>query len=164
MNDTPSAGSPAPHRTFLVVVDDTEEMQVALKYASRRARATGGRVILLYVIQPAEFQHWAGVGRIMQDESRQDAERRVAELSEIVNRISGKIPVVHLREGNRRDELLKLVAEDPSISVLVLAAGTGSEGPGPLVSFLVGKASGKVRVPITIVPGHLSDDQLEAVT
>ena len=77
---------------------------------------------------------------------------------------SGQIPVVYMREGNRRDELLKILDEEPAISILVLGAGTGPEGPGPLISHMIGKAAGKVRVPITIVPGNLTDEQLSAVT
>jgi hypothetical protein len=73
------------------------------------------------------------------------------------------MPVVHIREGRRRDELLKLIDEEPDISILVLAAGTGPEGPGPLITALVGKMSGRMRVPITIVPGSLTDVQLDAL-
>jgi hypothetical protein len=73
------------------------------------------------------------------------------------------MPILFLREGNRRDELLKLIAEEPSISILVLAAGTGSAGPGPLVSYIVGRMS-TLRIPVTVVPGNLSDQQLDAIT
>ena len=72
--------------------------------------------------------------------------------------------MVHIREGRRRDELLALLDEEPGISILVLAAGTGPEGPGPLVTHLVGKMSGKMRVPITVVPGSLTDAQIAELT
>ena len=87
----------------------------------------------------------------------------LAKLAEQVREISGSPPVVHIREGRRRDELMKLIDEEPGISILVLAAGTGSEGPGPIISALVGKNAGRVRVPITIVPGHLTDAQIAAL-
>jgi nucleotide-binding universal stress UspA family protein len=164
MSDAPTAPIPKGNRTFLVVVDETEEMRVALHYASRRAKATGGRVALLYVIDPSEFEHFMGVREIMREEKRQEAEETINKLADVIVGDSGQIPVVYMREGNRRDELLKILDEEPAISILVLGAGTGPEGPGPLISHMIGKAAGKVRVPITIVPGNLTDEQLSAVT
>lgn len=158
------AAPSASARTFLVVVDDTEELHVALRYACRRAKGTGGRVALLYVIEPTEYQHWMAVGEIMREERRQEAEELLKTLSELVNRCSGQVPALYVREGPRQDELLKLVNEEPSISILVLGAGTGKEGPGPLITYLVTKAAGKLRVPITIVPGNLTDEQIAALT
>jgi hypothetical protein len=78
--------------------------------------------------------------------------------------LSGQLPVLHLREGDKPGELLKLIAEEPHISILVLAAGTGSEGPGPLITQLVGRLSGRLAVPITVVPGGLTDDRIDALT
>jgi len=164
MSDAPTAPISKGNRTFLVVVDETEEMRVALRYASRRAKATGGRVALLYVIDPSEFEHFMGVREIMREEKRQEAEETIKKLADVIVGDSGQIPVVYMREGNRRDELLKILDEEPAISILVLGAGTGPEGPGPLISHMIGKAAGKVRVPITIVPGNLTDEQLSAVT
>jgi nucleotide-binding universal stress UspA family protein len=162
--DKQATATPLPSRTFLVVVDETEELQVALRYACRRARGTNGRVALLYVIEPNEYQHWMAVGEIMREERRQEAEELLKTLSEVVHQTSGQIPVLYVREGHRQDELLKLIDEEPSISILVLGAGTGNEGPGPLITFLVTKAAAKLRVPITIVPGNLSEEQIASLT
>lgn len=151
-------------RTFLVVVDDSEEMRAALQYACRRARKTGGRVALLRVVEPAEFQHFASIGNLMRAEARQEAELLLQKIASEVHAISGEMPTLYVREGSVRDELLTLISEEPSISVLVLAAGTGSEGPGPLVSALAGKYSSRLRIPVTIVPGSLSDEALESLT
>jgi nucleotide-binding universal stress UspA family protein len=164
MSEAPTPPVAKSNRTFLVVVDETEEMQVALRYASRRAKATGGRVALLYVIDPSEFEHFMGVREIMREEKRQEAESTLQKLADVIVEDCGQIPVVYLREGNRRDELLKVLNEEPGISILVLGAGTGPEGPGPLISHLIGKNAGKIRVPMTIVPGHLTQEQLDAVT
>jgi nucleotide-binding universal stress UspA family protein len=150
-------------RIFLVVVDETEEMRVALHYAARRARHTGGRVALLYVIEPTDLQQWMAVETLVREEKRQEAEALLGKLSAEVKELAGSMPVVHIREGRRRDELLKLIEEEPGISILVLAAGTGPEGPGPLITALVGKMAGRLRVPITIVPGNLSPEQLAAL-
>jgi len=154
---------PSSNRVFLVVVDDTEEMKAALRYACRRARHTSGRVALLRVVEPAEFQHFATIGNLMRAEARQEAEELLQRMAAEVNDISGHLPVLYVREGNPREELIKLIDEEPQISILVLAADTGPGGPGPLVTAMTGKFIGKLRVPITIVPGNLSDDQLEAI-
>jgi nucleotide-binding universal stress UspA family protein len=158
---TDSAAQP---RIFLVVVDDTEEMRVALRYAALRARRTGGHVALLYVIEPSDLQQWMAVETLMREERREEAEVLLQKLSGEVADLCGSLPIVHIREGRRRDELMALLDEEPSISILVLAAGTGAEGPGPLVTQLVGKMSGKMRVPVTVVPGSLSDEQIAALT
>jgi len=150
-------------RIFLVVVDETEEMRVALRYASLRARHTGGRVALLYVVEPSDLQQWMAVETLMREERREQAEALLQKLSAEVGDLCGAMPIVHIREGRRRDELLALLEEEPSISILVLAAGTGPEGPGPLVTQLVGKMSGRMRVPITVVPGSLTDEQIAAL-
>ena len=150
-------------RIFLVVVDDTEEMRVALRYAALRAQHTGGKVALLYVIEPSDLQQWMAVESLMREERREAAEALLQRLSGEVAELCGSLPVVYIREGRTRDELLAMLAEEPGISILVLAAGTGPEGPGPLVTHLVGKMSGRMRVPITVVPGNLSDDQIAAL-
>ena len=150
-------------RIFLVVVDESAEMPVALYYASRRARNTGGRLALLYVIEPSEIQQWAAVEQLMQEERRQEAEQVLQKLAKEVNQNAGAMPVLYVREGTRRDELLNLIDEDPSISILVLGASTGAEGPGPLISYLAGKGAGRLKIPLTIVPGGLSKQQLDAI-
>jgi nucleotide-binding universal stress UspA family protein len=151
-------------RIFLIVVDESEEMRVALRYAALRARRTGGHVALLYVIEPSDLQQWMAVETLMREERREEAEALLQKLSGEVADLCGSLPIVYIREGRRRDELMALLDEEPSISILVLAAGTGAEGPGPLVTQLVGKMSGKMRVPVTVVPGSLTDEQIAALT
>jgi hypothetical protein len=153
-----------PPRIFLVVVDESPEMPVALYYASRRAQRTGGRVALLRVIPPHEAHGLASVEALMREEAQQEAQQLLQRLAKAVVDWIGKLPVIYIREGSARDELMDLVANDPSISILVLAAGTGQEGPGPLVSFLVSKGLAKLRTPVTIVPGSLTHDEIDAIS
>ena len=151
-------------RIFLVVVDQTEEMETALYFACKRAFRTGGRVAMLYVIEPPEFQHWLGVERVMEDEARAEAEETLQTMAEQVQSIVGKMPVLHVRQGPRRDELLALINEDPAISVLVLGTAAGHEDPGPLVNYLIGQMSGQMRLPVILVPGLLTKEEIDAVT
>ncbi|EKV32229.1 Universal stress protein UspA [Caenispirillum salinarum AK4] len=147
-------------RTFLVVVDESEEMGAALLYASARARATGGVVALLKIIEPPEFAHFAAIGERMADENREAAEQTLHRFAAETVKMSGRPPVLYLREGHPEEEVRDLLETDGEISVLVLATGTGAEGPGPLVSALTGKAAGRIRVPVTIVPGNLTEDEI----
>ena len=150
-------------RVFLVVVDESPELKVALRYACARAKKTGGRVALLYVIESADFQQWVGVGELMREEARQEAEQTLQRIAADVQKQSAAMPVLYVREGERRDELLKLIDEEPTISILVLGASTGPRGPGPLVSALTSKFVGKLRVPVTIVPGNLSLEDVDNI-
>jgi len=160
---TPDAAEKAINRIFLVIVDESQELKVALRYACVRARKTGGRVALLTVIEPAEAQHWMGVNELMREEARMAAEQTLQKVAADVQKTSAAMPILYVREGDRRDELLKLIDEEPSISILVLGAATGAKGPGPLVSALTTKFVGKLRVPITIVPGNLSVESIDTI-
>jgi len=170
MTDAPSVqptstrATAAVPRIFLCVVDESAEMGVAIHYAARRARSTGGHVALLYVMEPTGLQHWGAVEALMQEERRTEAEQTVQRLAKQVNTIAGTMPALYIREGNLRDEVLKTIDEDPTISVLVLGAGTGPEGPGPLVSYLTGKGVTRLRVPLTIVPGNLTPEQVDLIS
>jgi len=151
-------------RVFLVVVDETAEHRVAVHYAARRAAHTGGRLALLRVVEPVEVQHWISVQELAQEERREAAEQLLMQLCEEVAPVAGTMPVVYIREGRVQDELIALINEDPSISILVLAAGTGQAGPGPLIAYLTGKQAARLRIPITIVPGGLSLEQIDALS
>src|SRR6266850_4309866 len=110
-------GETADPRVFLVVVDETEELQIAVHYAARRAAHTGGRVALLYVIEPSELQQWVAIENLAREERREEAEQLMQRLCEEILPIAGSMPIVYIREGPRRDELLALIAEE-NISIL----------------------------------------------
>ena len=150
-------------RVFLTVVDDSPERAVALRYACLRARKSGGRVALLRVTEPPEGQEWAGIGALMQEERRQEAEQLLSALAAQVGEITGGLPLLLIREGDAVEEVLATLAEDPRISILVLATATEG-GPGPLVTALTGRHAGRLRCPMTIVPGEMEDAELDRVT
>jgi nucleotide-binding universal stress UspA family protein len=150
-----NAGSP---RKFLVVVDKTPECRVALRFAARRAQHTGGRVSLFCAAQPVDFQQWKGVEEIMKDEAHQDAESLIYEAAKTVNEMTGIIPELLIEQGEPDRCLLELIRHDKDISILVLASSTSKEGPGPLVSLFIGRIQ---AIPVTIVPGNLTDDAVD---
>lgn len=151
-------------RIFLVVVDDSEEMRAALRYACRRAQKTGGRVALLWVVQSSELQQYALLGQNMASEIRSQAEERLQSLAKEVTHISGHDPLLFIREGETQEELLKLLEEEPRISILVLAANDTVEDLGPLVSGVTGSLQETLRIPTTIVPGSLTDQEIDVMT
>ena len=148
---------------FLVVVDDSEEMHQALQFACGRAEAVVGKVALLYCIAPSEFEYFAGVGELMRAEAREAAEEKMSIHAEYVQQLTNSTPILYVREGDIRDELLSLISEEKDISLLVLGADTNSETAGPLITFMVARGASNCRVPITVVPGNLNDEQIDAL-
>lgn len=145
-------------RKFLVVVDKTPECRVAVRFAARRAQHTGGRVSLLCVAAPVDFQQWQGVEEIMMDEAHQDAEALVYDAAKTINELTGITPEILIEHGEPVECLMELVRRDRDISILVLASGMAKEGPGPLVKLFAAKVQ---AIPVTIVPGNLSDEEVD---
>lgn len=150
-------------RKFLVVLDDSRECLNAMRFAALRAAHTGGGVEILSVIPPDEFNHWVGVGEIMREEARERIVAHFEVFAKWMRDRQGIDPELVIREGEPVAEIMAQVKEDPEIGVLVLGAGTEKGGPGPLVTQL-SKNSGSLPIPITIVPGDLSKERLEAIT
>ncbi|HUE64584.1 MAG TPA: universal stress protein [Rhizomicrobium sp.] len=159
MSDPAAAIARAP-RKFLVVVDKTPEHKVALRFATRRAQHTGGRVTLMCPAQLPDFQQWRGVEEIMRDEAHAEAESMLYEAAKTVNELSGILPELVIPYGRPTDCLFQLLQEDKAISILVLASGTAKEGPGPLVSMF---STAVQAIPVTIVPGNFTNEQIDAL-
>ena len=151
-------------RKFLVILDDSRECLNAMRFAAMRAAHTGGGVEILAVVEPEEFNHWIGVGDIMREEARERIEVHFEVFAKWMRDKQGIDPELVIREGEPIKEILAQVKEDGEIGVLVLGANTDSKaGPGPLVTQLT-KNAGSLDIPITIVPGDLSKERLEAIT
>ncbi|MEL6549493.1 MAG: universal stress protein [Pseudomonadota bacterium] len=150
-------------RKFLVVLDDSRECLNAMRFAAMRAANTGGGVAVLAIIPPDEFNHWIGVGEVMRAEARERIEAHFEVFAKWMRDRQGIDPELIIREGEAVPEIMAQVREDGEIGVLVLGAGTDSGGPGPLVTQL-SKNSGSLEIPVTIVPGDMSKERLEAVT
>lgn len=150
-------------RKFLVIADDSPEFEAALRYACRRARSTGGRVAMLRVIPSATDEHWSGVRDEIGRQQRAEAEALLARLGEEAAERSGATPLFLIEEGEPPEAIRKVVAADPEIKIMVLAAASGGRGPGPLVSAMLksGAAFGGRKLPVTIVPGELTDREIE---
>lgn len=150
-------------RKFLLIIDESQEVDAALFYAASRISHSSGSIVMLYVIEPQQFQHWIKVRESQLEEETNKAKamfrlaRRKLNQAGFENIASEEV----LREGVKADEIIKLIDEDEDVAILVLGAATEAEGPGPLVSTLAaGKAAGSFPVPITIVPGNLEFEDI----
>jgi nucleotide-binding universal stress UspA family protein len=149
---------------FLVVIDDSPEADRAVYFASRRALRTGASVIMLRVIETQDRnQQWLGVADIMRAEAHEEANAVLDRHAARTSSITGVMPERVIREGEKAEELLKLIEEDEDIAILVLAAAASKEGPGPLVATLA-KNAGEFPIPVALVPGHLSDADLDSMS
>jgi nucleotide-binding universal stress UspA family protein len=142
-------------RKFLAIVDDTSESERAVTYASIRMQSTNGVLVLLYVIDTEDFQHFLGVEKIMREEATANAHAALDAQAARIRQKYGIEPELVVREGDR-------IEEDQDIAILVLAAGSGKEGPGPLVASVVGKGAA-FPIPVTIIPQTLSDEDIESL-
>lgn len=148
---------------WLVVIDDTPECDRAVYFAARRAARVGAGVVMLRVIETGDHsQQWLGVADIMKQEALEEANAALERYAARANGIAGITPERVVREGKTADEILKLIEADEDIAILVLAAGTSNEGPGPLVSS-IGRTAGNYPIPVAIVPGHLTDEEIDAL-
>lgn len=150
-------------RKFLIILDDTPEMLNALRYAALRAAKTGGGVEMLAVISPEEFQPFMGVADVMRAEAHEKIEAHFQIFKSRLEKREGISPSLAIREGDKIEEIIAHIRSDPEIGVLVLGAGT-EKGPGPLVAALTGRRMADMHVPITIVPGAMSKDEIVAVS
>jgi len=150
-------------RKFLVVADDSAEFQAALRFACRRARSTSGRVAILRVIEPAVFEHWSGVREEIERQLREEAEAALQDSAPLVQAETGYPPEFLIVDAeNVRAALRQVIGADADIKILVLAAAVEGRGPGPLVASLAkeGVKWGERKLPVTIVPGDLTDTEI----
>jgi len=152
-------------RKLLVVVDETPECESALAYAASRAQRTDGKLALVFVIEPGDFQHWLGVEEIAREEGHNKARAVFRLFGRKLKNMGFEeiVPEEIIREGHKAEEITQLIEEDHDIGVLVLGASRDPSGPGPLVTSLAGGRSGTFQIPITVVPGCLATEEILAM-
>jgi nucleotide-binding universal stress UspA family protein len=150
-------------RTYLVVIDDSDEARVALRFAARRAAKTGGAVEILALVPRPEFVQWGGVQAAMEEEAKLRAEALVARAAGELIEETGLRPSITVREGEPVAVVRELLKNSPSVAALVLGApATG--GPGPLIAHFAGAEAGAMPCPVMIIPGSLSDEALDLLS
>lgn len=147
-------------RKFLAVVDSTPECEKAIHYCARRVSAIDADLVLIFVIEPGDFQHWLGVEDVRRAEEHAAAEAALAKASGWAVHFGGITPELVIREGKPVAAIEALIEEDHDIALMVLAAGEHGDGPGPLVSAIAGSGS-TFSIPVTIVPTTLTDEEID---
>ena len=156
-------GDDEPKRTYLVVIDDSSEARVALRFAARRAIKTNGDVEILAIVEPQDFVQWGGVQAAIEEEQKLRIEGVVSgAVGEMMDE-SGLKPSIVIRTGEPVKVVREYIGERLEVAALVLgAAPTGN--PGPLVANFTGNDAGKLPCPVMIIPGSLDDDRLEQLS
>jgi nucleotide-binding universal stress UspA family protein len=150
-------------RTYLVVVDDSAESRVALRFAARRAAKTDGRIEVLGIVEPQDFVQFGGVQAAIEEEQRHRIEGVVSSaIGEILDE-SGVEANVIIRQGEAVRTVREFIGERDEVCALVLgAAANGS--PGPLVAEFAGMDAGLLPCPLMIIPGGMTDERLEQLS
>ncbi len=146
----------------MAVIDETPECDRAIYYAGRRAKNSSGGLVLLYVISDEDFDQWIGVGEIMRTEAREEAEAILAKKAQSVRETIGIEPELVILEGKAIEKILDLIETDRDIAILVLAAGSGKDGPGPLVAAMSSRGA-LFPIPVTVLPDQLSNEEIDAL-
>jgi len=150
-------------RTYLVVVDESPEAEIALRFAARRAVKTGGGVEILALIAPTEFVQWGGVQATIEEEARLHAQAVVAGAAGTLLAESGVTPSIVVRQGDGPKIVREMIASNPDVAALVLGAAA-SGPPGPLVSHFAGADAGALPVPVMIIPGSMTREAIDRVS
>jgi nucleotide-binding universal stress UspA family protein len=150
-------------QSYLVVVDETGEADVALRYAARRAARGGGTVLILAVVPPQEFVQWGGVQAAMEEEARLRAEAMGLQAANALDEEAGVQRTILVRHGDPVKAITELLKERDDVGALVLGAAAEG-GPGPLVAHFSGAVAGTLPCPLVIVPGRLSDEALDRLS
>lgn len=149
--------------TFVVVVDDTPECAKALRYAALRARHTGAKVLVLHVLPPGPFLEWRGAQQEINAEEERIGEEILLAKALEAETLSGERPETRLIRGVAKQAVLEALTSDRSVRALVLAAAARGR-PGPLVDFFAGQQAGKLPCMVIVVPGSISDSDLDRLT
>src|SRR5690606_31108503 len=149
--------------TYSVVADGPAEFLVTELYAAGLAKAHGAHPAIVREIEPQDFMHWGGIVSKMKAEIREEAERAVWEAARTMGEMTGVVPSVYIEEGKKAEVLEKIIAGDSNIKMPILAGDTAGSSPGPLTSHFTGKGLAKLRVPVLIIPSHLSPEDIEGL-
>ena len=156
-------GDAQPKRTYLVVVDDSAEARVALRFAARRAAKTNGRIEVLGIVEPQDFVQWGGVQNAIEEEQRLRIEGVVsAAIGELLDE-SGVEAKIIIQQGEAVKAVRDYVGERQEVAALVLGAAP-SGNPGPLVANFTGNDAGRLPCPVMLIPGSLTDERLEQLS
>lgn len=150
-------------RTYMVVIDESDEARLALRFASRRASKTGGAVHILTMVPQADFVAWGGVQATMEEEARVRAEELVTNAAGAIFQEMGVRPAITVKTGEGVEVVRAVLDEHPEIAALVLGANAQGD-PGPMVAHFTGHGAGTLPCPVMVIPGSLTDAQIDELS
>ena len=145
---------------FLIIADETPEFMKALRLASKRAGKIGGSILMLKIIPLADFMHWTSVKDIMEDEAMEDAQVQMDKYVGEIKRISGLDAEAVIRKGKPEEVIAEVIAEDHNIHLLVLGADVDGD-PGPLIRSFREVLLNVLHMPVLVVPGNMTDEEID---
>ena len=149
-------------RVYLVIIDETQEAHSALRFAARRAVDTDGAVHILALVPKQAFSAFGGIQATIEEEARDRAEVMANSAAGELMSESGLMPQIAVREGDGKTVINEYLTEHPEVAALVL--GAAAEGtPGPLVTHF-SACSGQLPCPLFVVPGGLSDEEIDRLS
>lgn len=146
---------------YLVCVNDTEHSRIALKFACARAKKRGSRVDILHVVEPVDFEGFGAIANKMHEENRAKAEAFLEKMADEVKEMSGVTPTLVLKEGNVEGAILSAVQDDIELNMLIVGASPTRGGRHMHITTLVKELGDKLMIPLVLVPGNLTDQQIE---
>lgn len=149
--------------TYLVVADGSAEFLVAELYAAMLAKAHGAHPAIVRVIEPQDFMHWGNIENKMKAEMREEAERIAWDAARTMGEMTGVVPSIYIEEGDKIEVLAGIIAADNNIKMLILAGDTTGSNPGPLTSYFTSKGLARLRIPVLIIPSHITPEDIEAL-
>ena len=150
-------------KKFLIVIDESKELEKAIYFAAKRAIHTDGKLSLLYIVDPAVNAQWSRIENLIEQEATSEAKKLCRGWAQKIKSRFDIDSEVIIKMGDRCEELLKLVEEDKSIRFLVLASSANNEEPGPLIKALTGKKIKELSIPMVIIPGSLSEKEIDLI-
>jgi nucleotide-binding universal stress UspA family protein len=144
-------------KIYLVVADETEELDTALRFTCFLAKERGSKIGILYSMANDEFWHWGKIEKLIKDEARLKAEKFVLGIAEKIQGYCGTTPVIFMEQGKTADAIIRVIDENPDICRLILGGNTKGGDPGPLVRYFSTRGFDKLKVPLAVVPDTLDE-------
>lgn len=140
--------------SYLVVADDTDEMQAAINYAIDMAKRNNAHLSVAHIVENKGFSTWGTVDEMMKEELRSKAEKYVWSVAKKIHEKADIYPSIHIRVGDTNAEIMDILEDkNNDIRSLILTSDVNGSGPGRLVTYFATKVSGRMSVPLIIVPG-----------
>ena len=150
-------------KTYLIFADGSPEFDRSMRYASLAAKANGANILVLYVLEGQEFQPWAGIEERIQQEQQREAEEVLTTIVNEIGAVSGTKPSYIIEEGAKSEVVLRVLETRPEIAKLIVTSAVDGASQGALLSYFTGAGATKLSVTLTIVPGHVSLEQIDAL-